>query len=245
MLSLSACAGISINASGGGATPTTAPNSAAQVQPTATPPALSTTPTVSGIDPHTLLNKNLIVNGDAEAGPGSATDETLVAIPGWTRQGDFNVVQYQTTNGGFQTKTSPGPSDRGNNYFFGGPNLGASGNNVTSASQTIDLSALTPLLSNSQIKFTLSAWLGGYSSQNDNAKLTIQFLSASGQTLGSASLGPVLAADRSNTTGLIARSTTGTLPTGTARVTVTLTMTKLEAGDNDGSADNLSLMLHP
>lgn len=92
------------------------------------------------------------------------------------------------------------------------------------------------------MKFTLSGWLDGYSDQDDNAKLTIQFLSATGQALDTASIGPVLSADRKGNTGLVSRTATGSVPAGTTKIKVTLTMTKTDGSDNDGSADNLSLV---
>lgn len=94
------------------------------------------------------------------------------------------------------------------------------------------------------IQFTLSAWLGGFLDQDDNAKMTIQFVSANGQVLSTASVGPVLAADRNNVNGLVQRSTTGKVPAGAAKVLVTVTMTREGGGYNDGSADDLSLVFH-
>jgi hypothetical protein len=190
-----------------------------------------------------VVGANLIVNGNAELGPGSPDDSSLVPIPGWARQGNFNVMQYQPDDSDYMAVTSPGPSDRGKNYFYGGSDAGSTPNTVTSASQKIDVAPGGPLFATGTIKFTLSAYLGGWSDQNDNAKLTIQFLSATGQTLGTASVGPVLSADRNGTTELLKRTTTGTVPAGTAFIAVTLVMTKTDGGDNDGSADDLSLTL--
>src|SRR5689334_9020736 len=77
MLALSACSGISIGGGSGNATPTTAPAgavSAATEQATSIPtvqPTLPVASTPTSVDPSTLLNVNLITNGDAEAGPGA------------------------------------------------------------------------------------------------------------------------------------------------------------------------------
>lgn len=230
MLALAACAGVPIT--GGNPTPT--PTTPKTLPGGITPPAISSNP---------LLNKNWITNGDAEAAPGSPDDGSLVTIPGWTRQGNFNVMQYQSDDSSYQGTQSAGPSARGKNFFYGGAEDGTD-NTVTSATQLIDVSAIAPLLTSNQVKFTLSGWLGGFSDQDDNAKLTIQFLSVTGQALGSASLGPVMSADRSGNTSLVSRSTSGSVPAGTVKVKVTLTMTKTAGADNDGSADNLSLMFH-
>lgn len=114
-------------------------------------------------------------------------------------------------------------------------------NTTTSATQTIDVSAASVLLASGQVKFVLSGWLGGYSDQNDNAVLSVQFVGATGQALGKASIGPVLSDARNGTSGLIQRSTSGIVPAGTTKIEVMLTMTKTDGSDNDGSADDLSL----
>lgn len=231
LLALSACSGLPVGG-GGNATPTTAPTTVAQQ------------PTLPTGDPSQLLNRNLIVNGDAEAATGSPDDTALVAIPGWTRQGNFNVMQYQSDSNDYQGTTSAGPAKRGKNFFYGGLQ-NETDNTTTSASQTIDISAGAALFVTNQVKFTLSGWLGGFGGQNDSAKLTIQFLSVTGQALSSASIGPVMDADRKGETCLVERTTDGTVPAGTVKITVTLTMTKTDGSDNDGSADNLSLIFHP
>jgi hypothetical protein len=52
------------------------------------------------------------------------------------------------------------------------------------------------------------------------------------------------AAERGNVTGLLPRSSNGTLPSGTRFVEFTLT-NRVVNGMNDGSADNLSFVLTP
>ena len=57
-------------------------------------------------------------------------------------------------------------------------------------------------------------------------------------------LAPVLAADRSTTTGLLRRSATGPVPVGTRSILVGLDLLRLSPGSyNDGYADDLSLIL--
>ncbi len=91
--------------------------------------------------------------------------------------------------------------------------------------------------------FSLSAYLGGFFDQDDNAVLSIIF-ERGGQVLGSAQIGPVLAADRGNLTGLLPRSTSGSVPAGTRQVRIVLQMTRAPYFFyNDAYADNLSLTL--
>src|SRR4051812_23812399 len=82
-----------------------------------------------------LLGRNLIVNGDAEAGA-AVTDLTAVSssVPGWTTKSSLTVLQYSYDT--LMKASDRGPAVRGNAYFAGGPNNGSS-----SATQTIDISA--------------------------------------------------------------------------------------------------------
>ncbi len=230
LLPLSACSGLSFGTSSPTPTPTSAPiHVAAQptipALPTGIPSALPTS-----IPANLLLTQNLIVNGNAEVGPGAPNENTIEPIPGWTRHGSIDVIQYGTS-GSYISTTDPGPSNRGENYFYGGgDNIANYGDNTTtSLTQTINVSLASVLISQGHIQFTLSGWLGGYSDQGDYAQLTMQFVSSTGQKLSTASIGPVLAADRHQQSGLVLRSATGLVPAATAAIQVTLTMTKRRA----------------
>ena len=180
---------------------------------------------------------NLIVNPGAESGPGdTTTDKPVSQIPGWTKQGDFDVVPYGAN--GVAGLSDPGPSDRGKNLFTGGPDTPN-----TSASQTIDVTSNSSDINNGSVSYTLSGYLGGFSSQEDNARLTVKFEDSSGKVLATAHIGPVSATDRQNTTGILKRSTTGKVPKDTVKLVVTLLMTRTDGEYNDGYADNLSLIL--
>ena len=56
-----------------------------------------------------IFGSNLVVNGDAEHGIGSATGHTVVSVPVWDTVGNFTVVRYDA-GGGFPISTDPGPS---------------------------------------------------------------------------------------------------------------------------------------
>lgn len=186
----------------------------------------------------TNLGVNIIVNGDAESGPGAPSDGLpLMTIPGWQRSGNFEVTQYGAS-GGFPELTDPGPTDRGKNFFNGGPD-----NPKSSATQTDRIVGLDSEIDGHQLAFDFSAYIGGYSNQNDHCTITAVFESKSGKALGSAKLGPVMAADRQDKTGLFARSTTGAVPAGTRAVSITMTIVRTDGAFNDGCADNLSLVL--
>ncbi len=182
--------------------------------------------------------KNLIVNGDAESGPGTMDGSIVVTnIPGWTPAGEFNVVEYGATSD-YPLPTDPGPDNRGKNFFSGGPS-----DDVSTAMQTIDVSSVALVVDGGAVNYTLSGWLGGYAGQDDNAVLSIQFEDGSGKALGQAQIGPVMAADRQGASAFLQRSTNGKVPKGTRKMVLTLTMTRVSGTSNDGYADNLSLTL--
>jgi len=179
---------------------------------------------------------NLVVNGDAEANVGAASADQVVKPSGWTTTGEFTAVQYGIS-GGFPDDTSPGPSNRGKNDFEGG-NAPKS-----TATQTISLSSSAPVIAGGGVHYLFSAWLGGFSTQDGDATASVTFENGAGASLGSASLGPVSAAQRNGVTGLLQRSHSGVVPKGTTKAVVTIVMTRYEGEYNDGSADNISLVL--
>lgn len=182
----------------------------------------------------TPLGSNLIVNPGAEtgtAGSGSGNPP-----PGWTITGDFTQILYSTGNG-FPTQSTPGPPNRGN-AFFGGGNVKSS-----TATQTIAIADLASQIDAGSITYNVSGWLGGFTSQDDSMKLVATFVNASGGSLGTVQIGPVLAADRNNTTEFLQRSATGPVPVGTRSIKIVVTATRVGGNSNDGYADNLSLVL--
>jgi hypothetical protein len=177
---------------------------------------------------------NLIVNGNAEAAIGSA-DGTPVSTPGWTSVGEATAIQYGVS--GWPAPTDPGPADRGLNFFSGGQ-----ADATSSLTQTIDVSQYASSIDASHVTYVVSGWLGGWSSQDDNATLTVTFQNASGAALGTGSIGPVMSSDRSGVTGFVQQSSSGAVPSGTRTVLVALSMARTEGVANDGYADDLSLV---
>jgi uncharacterized protein (TIGR03437 family) len=174
---------------------------------------------------------NLIQNWDAEAGPASPGYAGLPTIPAWTTDG--NVTVYRYDRGDFLSLTTPGPANRGNN-FFGGSYVGSS-----RMSQVVNLSSSASAIDGGNQPYTLAGWFGGWESQDDNARLRADFKNASGVVLGSATAGPVMAAERGNVTGMLEKSVSGRLPVGTRQVELTLSFERSSGSANDGYADNL------
>jgi len=184
----------------------------------------------------TVFGSNLIVNGDAETAPGDPGGN-VVPVPGFTITGQLTAVTYDAP-GGFPLASDPGPASRGLNFFAGGPSAAAS-----SGWQSIDLSSGAGVIDAGGASFDLSAYLGGFSSQGDNARLTVTFLDGASAVLGSATIGPVSPADRAGATGLLWQETTGSVPVNTRSATIELLLTRTDGSYNDGYADNLSLVI--
>jgi hypothetical protein len=188
-----------------------------------------------GAVPASLIGQNLVVNGDAEAGPG-LPQKNSTNVPGWTTTGHFTAVNYGFDD--YPSTTSPGATDRGKNLFSGGTN-----DPISTASQSIDVTPLAAPIDRGQITYAFSAWIGGYASQADYAAVGATFYSAAHARLGGVTLGPVTAANRQGLTALLRRAAEGTLPAGTRSIGVKVTATRFEGSSNDGYTDNISLVL--
>ncbi|MFD5824718.1 hypothetical protein [Lentzea sp. NPDC060358] len=159
----------------------------------------------------------LLVNGDAEQG-----------LTGWLTVAGAPVVLRYDTGQGYPGPGDPGPAARGAAFFGGGD---------TPLSTLRQRVTLPPGAS----QFEVSAWLGGYASQQDGARLSVEFLDPGGTPRGLVVLGPVTAEERSGRTGLVERRSAGTVPPGSSVAVVTLQLTRSGAGtSNDGYADNIS-----
>ena len=205
------------------------------------------------------LQHNLLVNGDAEAGPAGNPDGATAAqkiapsVPGWTRTGSLTVYPYVTgtTIGGVGVG-DPRPDDHGNNFFTGGPDAGP--NALATATQSIDISPLALATDTGKLSFSLSGYLGGWGSYYNQASVTVQFLDTNKKGLsGSAQIGPVTSGNNHQPnlgTGMWQRSTSNKIPVGTRYAVVTLTITvdpqervACDNAANSGFADSLSFQL--
>jgi hypothetical protein len=202
--------------------------------------ALSTLPALGAPSAYAATSKNLVRNGTAERGAGSTTGG-VVPVPGWADKtgASFTVVQYGA-GGGYPSATDPGPKNRGKNFFAGGP---SDPSDSIAATQTDALKPYTTAIAGGGVGFELSAFLGGYGSQGDAATVEIDFLDKHQLVLSTSTIGPVTPAARKNLTGLLKRSAAGSVPVGSVKVLVLLTLHRAEGAYNDAYADNLSLTL--
>jgi Ca2+-binding RTX toxin-like protein len=182
---------------------------------------------------------NIIVNGNGEAAPGATNFSTSVPIPGWTTPGAFTTVEY-TTGGPSDLNVADGLAlGGGHAYFAGGP----TGGTGSLAHQVVDLSAHAAAIDAGGVTADLAGQFGGFSSQNDRMTLTANFMDATGNIIGSLTIGGVTNADRLNESTLLARFGALAVPVGARSVDLVLTAIFSAGSYNDGYADNLSLAL--
>ncbi|WP_344663240.1 putative Ig domain-containing protein [Catenulispora subtropica] len=229
--------GLSINGSTGvvSGTPTTAGTSTVNVTATDTTGASGGATFTWTVNPSGTQYSVPFANPGAETGPcgssGSGHNaQGWTAVSGTPQQICYGAPSYPTTAQGPQPPASPGLA------LFDGGN-GAS----SSMNQTVDVSSQASRIAGGTLPYSFSAWVGGYSSQNDRAGLVATFLNASGAALGTATLNPVTAAQRGNATELILETAAGTVPVGTVSVQVTVNYTRAAGTDDDGYVDDIAM----
>ena len=176
-----------------------------------------------------------IVNSAAETGT-CGTGSGGHPAQGWTatanqpQQVCYGAPSYPTTAQGPQAPATPGSA-----FFDGGPYASAQ------MTQTVDVRSQSAQIATGTLPYSLSGWIGGYSSQGDNAGVVATFLDASGSALGTATLAPVTPAQRNNQTVLLREQATGTVPQGTASVRLAVSFTRTAGTDDDGYVDDLGM----
>jgi hypothetical protein len=200
-------------------------------------PAWNLDARVAGLPlPPTRYGANLLFNGEGEWNSGTNNYSTNRGVAWWFDISSTTLGEYGS-NPAFPAAASPGPTNRGVNFFLGGTTNGW-------ISQRIDISDIAGEINDPGVDYELSGWFGGADAQGDLSALTARFLDAGNATLGLAVIGNVTPTDRANVTGLLARSTNGSLPSETRFVEFVLT-NRVASGMNDASADNLSFRLSP
>jgi hypothetical protein len=198
---------------------------------------------VDGAPAGAATTKNLILNGNAEKGTGSSNG-SVVTVPDWTKSTgmSFTAVQYGATGGGFLTATSPGPKNRGVNFFAGGPSDPL---DSIVASQTVNLSAYVNAIKGGHVTASLNGWLGGSGTRTDQAFVEVDFKNKKGFLIGtSMTIGGVTESVRGGKTELVRESDSSAVPKGARSAFVQLSFAR-EAGQtyNDAFADDIVLKL--
>lgn len=118
--------------------------------------------------PALAFGTNLIANPDAETQRGFSASTPNAMASGWTDAGAATIAKYGTSD--FPGFASPGPSDRGANFFSGGASL------RSSLQRRISLQPMATIVDSGGVGFTVSGWLGGVGAEDDSAQVTVRFL---------------------------------------------------------------------
>ena len=175
-----------------------------------------------------------------------AESDSVVNVPNWTVvAGGFTAVKYKWSGGPDLAQYPPLPPDPGLNYFYGGPSPRST---VSSATQSVSLANGASAIAGGTVKATLSAYLGGVTNFEDNARVTVSFLGAQNNVLKTLTIGPVPKLTMDGNNLLHFRTATTIVPKASDSVQIKLRFTKEDEGEQphkniNGVADNLSLVL--
>jgi hypothetical protein len=185
-----------------------------------------------------FTSDNLVVNGDAEAGPGAPDSAGTNEPPGWQQAGGFTAVQYGAPD--FLTTAQSSSWGGGLNFFSGGtPAFG----DDTIAVEQIDLTPLAAQIDGGKLNMTLSGLLGGLADQADAVTIAAVVADPAGSAGAATSIGPVTPADRNNQTTLLPKSSCTKVPAGVRQAIVSVDIHRDSGSYNDGYFDNLKLVL--
>src|SRR4029079_17953990 len=118
-----------------------------------------------------LPTGNLTINGGGETGTAATDSSGIFAPPGWATTGEFTEVAYGAS-GGFPDATVAARFGGGKNFLAGGNAA------VSTAVQPFNITAAAPEIDKGGVVMTLSARLGGFESQDDNAQITTELRNA-------------------------------------------------------------------
>jgi uncharacterized protein (TIGR03437 family) len=175
-----------------------------------------------------VLGANLVMNGNAEAGPSAPNGSLAPYIPGWSTTYGASVAPYGGS--GWISASAPGPTDRGTNLFTGV--YATQATQTINMYQDIDVSAAASLIDSGQINYQVSAWLGAVGIGAPT--LTYTFFDWSGTQR--AATGQLTVTHSG--TSLLSASNTAALPAGTRRVHIAITFS-----GTDYLADNISFII--
>ena len=196
------------------------------------------------VESEPVFGRNLVVNGDAEHSSPASAPQGDRGIAGWRDWGQASTLGY-AQHPEFPDFAAPGPPQRGQAFFFGGP---ATESRLT---QRIDLVRAAKEIDAWAVPFEFAAWLGGSAGQRDLAWCELAWLDERGGELGRERLAGATPRERAaafgdgRTTGLLQRRTGGSVPPGARVAEISLCFERSEGDVCDGYADSVSLVLRP
>lgn len=186
-----------------------------------------------------LLNRNLIKNGTAEA----PTDDSK-KVPAWGLHDGLTEVEYGSAASEWDWSLS-GCATCGKRYL----RLAFEGDtHELSVSQAVNVAALASEIDKKAVTATVSAQLGGFKDSDTTGQVIASFQDASGSELGKIESSPYdtkqLPKAEKGSTGLTPCEASGPVPAGTRKIIYTWKANATgTSGDYLGLGDNFSLVL--
>jgi hypothetical protein len=190
----------------------------------------------------TPLERNLLINGDAEG-----VSQTAKDVPEtWTRTVDVVAMSYGGVPDEWQT-SRPGCPDGRERYF----RLALSINEPTKfISQRIGLTGLDSEVDAGHVECALGGWFGGWVRGDASARLEVDFVNADGAVIGNASTEApdpsLLPRPETGRASMTKEITVAAVPPGTRRLDVRLTAVRPDQRVDTNAvalADSLSIVL--
>lgn len=176
------------------------------------------------------IGSNIVRNPGAEEGPSSADSYAVRPMPGWIPTDYITAFDYGVDVPVSESQAIGG----GRSIFFGGICA------VSEATQDIDVSTLSPYIDAASLTANLSAYMGGWQTQGDNAKVVVTFYDGSSNSLGQFQVGP----QEGSNQHMILHQSSAPVPVGTRGIQVRMVFTRVEGTWNDAYVDNISLVLN-
>jgi hypothetical protein len=189
--------------------------------------------------PPVPVARNLLANPGAELGTSAGDDTASPAPPRWRRTGGFTSVRYGTVVGpfAFPSLAAAAALDAGDAFFAGGPSGAAS------ARQVVDVSGWAPEIdARAGVTVLLSALLGGFRRDDDQATVRARFVGPARIGLGTVTLDTVTAAERGHATMLSPRAATAVVPRLTRSIEVIVRSAPRGGSYNDAYVDDVALV---
>jgi hypothetical protein len=187
-----------------------------------------------------IFNTNLVPDGDAEY-----TNYSTY----WHDNENFTqILSYGASCGGcnFPGPYDVGPTQRGTHFFYMGSTVNHTNGTNMWINNKIPLAAIQAAVNSGRVRYILSGYFGGDTTQSDTAQLHMFFETATGGNKGEDTVGNVTPAERQYKTGLLYRQKTGYIPVGTQFINLLLQSGQMSGSNyRTGYADNLSLVLLP
>ncbi|MGD2108639.1 MAG: hypothetical protein PVI86_04540 [Phycisphaerae bacterium] len=198
-------------------------------------------------DQDCCLGLNVLKNGDAEDTAAAQNFDEIVRLnapidEGWNVfQGNMTPVAYAIGRAVHPNPAISAKIGGGNNYFAGGPG----GVSPTIAQQGVFLNLFVPLevVQAEKVKATLSADIGGFTSQSDYGTVEVSFRDELLNEVQYLGLGWVTPAHRGNVTGFVHRCGSMIIHKDAVTAEVRIIIYRFNGSYNDGYVDNVSLYL--